>query len=213
MHRWPSACRRLARSRFRAGAGPRSRRTAWRDASRSCLSSRSDQLQLASSRQRLAARYDGSEHWPMAAWTRDANLTLHADRNSVLFAPDTGRSDEYAVPAIDLASRSTGRSTGGGQRCCCCSRSMSRCALSLARFSPPTFPDWHQALPCSTSPAGPTVTGRAEYELVLHLLMSGATGPASIAQHTTRRRRFAPTPRPLVLPCAAGVLCRALTLV
>ena len=142
----------------------------------------------------------------MAAWTRDANLTLHADRNSVLFAPDTGRSDEYAVPAIDLASRSTGRSTGGGQRCCCCSRSMSRCALSLARFSPPTFPDWHQALPCSTSPAGPTVTGRAEYELVLHLLMSGATGPAP---HSTRRAAADLQQRHGLSSCHARQVCSA----
>lgn len=68
------------------------------------------QRSVSHSLQRLAARYGGSEHWPVAAWTRDANLTLHADRNSVrsslLFAPDTGRhrSDEYTVPAIDLAS-------------------------------------------------------------------------------------------------------------
>lgn len=68
------------------------------------------QRSVAPSLQRLTARYDGSEHWPVAAWTRDANLTLHADRNSVrsslLFAPDTGRhrSDEYTVPAIDTAS-------------------------------------------------------------------------------------------------------------
>ena len=63
MHRWPSACRRLARSRFRAGAGPRSRRTAWRDASRSCLSSRSDQLQAAGSDSPLGTTAASTGRW------------------------------------------------------------------------------------------------------------------------------------------------------
>lgn len=59
----------------------------------------------------LAARYNGSEYWPVAAWTRDANLTFRADRHSVrsslLDAHDSGRSPSkvYTVPAIDVASR------------------------------------------------------------------------------------------------------------
>ena len=121
------------------------------------------QRSVSRSLQRLAARYDGSEHWPVAAWTRDANLTLHADRNSVrsslLFAPDTGRhrSDEYTVPAIDLASH-LHREIGRRRPALLLLKiDVEVCLVALTHFSPPTLPDWHQALPCSTSPTGPAV--------------------------------------------------------
>lgn len=86
--------------------------------------------------------------------------------------------------------------------------------MSLARCSPPTLPDWHQAFPCSTSLTGPAVAGSrvraGSPSAHVRCDEPSAQRAQRAAPHATRAAaELQPPPRPLVLPRAAGVLCRA----